>query len=331
MSKKIKSKKMPPERKEKKPEEPKRENLLVIKKRDGAVVLFELNKIKNAIFRAMAGLGIEDEKKAGFYAEEVALQVSAALKPNGIPTVEEVQDLVEKVLIEAGEVRLVRAYISYLEKHTEISREKQQILEKEAIDEVDKSFDVNSLRVLKSRYLDKDDAGKLKESPKDLFRRVAIHAYLPSILHNSRFFQKRKKTPRPEDAFDSGKFGRGLKFGDYSLNNFHLEGLKLVYDRLNKDGSMKYSWPETAKILSGNDFPEYEKGIGGFYDAMRKKEFLPNTPALDNFGRSLGMGSACFVLGVEDSMESIMKTLWSAAFIFKAGGGGGYNFFKLRP
>lgn len=58
---------------------------------------------------------------------------------------------------------------------------------------------------------------------------------------------------------------------------------------------------------------------------------MPNTPVLVNFGNPLGMGMACFVLDMEDSIESIMETLKRAALIFKAGGGCGYNFSKLRP
>ena len=58
---------------------------------------------------------------------------------------------------------------------------------------------------------------------------------------------------------------------------------------------------------------------------------MPNTPAIANFGNVLGMGSACFVLGVDDSIESIMETLKQTAVVFKAGGGMGYNFSNLRP
>jgi ribonucleoside-diphosphate reductase alpha chain len=64
---------------------------------------------------------------------------------------------------------------------------------------------------------------------------------------------------------------------------------------------------------------------------MVNRQFLPNTPALANFGNHLGMGSACFVLGVEDSINLIMDSLKAAAVIFKSGGGVGYNFSKLRP
>ena len=101
-----------------------------------------------------------------------------------IPAVEDVQDIVERVLVENGQAKVAKAYIIYRQKRAEIRREKQRILEKESIDEVDKVFDLNALRVLKARYLKKDETGKLIETPKQLFTRIAVHAALPDLFYD---------------------------------------------------------------------------------------------------------------------------------------------------
>jgi uridine kinase len=94
-------------------------------KRNGATVPFSKSRITNAIYRAAVSVGGRDRQTAEKLSDQVVEILESRFGPKKYPTVEEIQDIVEKVLIENGHARVSKAYILYREERTR-RRQKEQ-------------------------------------------------------------------------------------------------------------------------------------------------------------------------------------------------------------
>jgi ribonucleoside-diphosphate reductase alpha chain len=121
----------------------------------------------------------------------------------------------------------------------------------------------NARTILEARYLRKDDAGRIIETPEEMFRRVA------------------HEVAKADIPFDGAEAAR--------------------------------------------------QSEESFFESMLRLEFLPNSPTLINAGRDRQQLSACFVVPVEDSLDSIFEAVKHTALIHKSGGGTGFSFSHLRP
>jgi len=91
-----------------------------IRKRDGKIADFNPIRITNAIWKAAQAVGGKDHRKAAELTDKALEMLEKELKKGEIPTVEQVQDIVEKTLIEEGHARTAKAYILYRKQHEDI-------------------------------------------------------------------------------------------------------------------------------------------------------------------------------------------------------------------
>lgn len=163
-----------------------------IKKRDGRVVAFDKEKITNAIWKAAQAIGGEDRNEAERLADAVTKTINEKYSDENIPGVEDIQDIVEKVLIKEGHAKTAKAYILYRHRRA-VERELAKIMGVRD----DLKLPINSLQVLQRRYLLRGENGEILETPSQMFRRVAD--YIASAERN--YGGDEKVTKEYADAF----------------------------------------------------------------------------------------------------------------------------------
>jgi len=307
-----------------------------IRKRSGVVTAFNENKISNAIFMALSATSKADRGLADQLANKVVQKlVEQGFTNTRSPSVEDIQDIVESTLIDSGNSDIAKAYIVYRHERRKLRNEKMKVLNSKALDPVSKKFDLNCLRVLASRYLFRNGKNEITESPTQMFERVAILVGIGDILYDGQVFDKSgNKIQNIDEAKiyleKLDNFDYKFKVGEYFLNKWHFRSLINHYITLANNGQMKVSFKEMLTLIAAKKLDSYADRITEYLEMMKSQDFLPNSPTMMNAGGRLGQLSACFVLGMEDGMEQIMKSTSDAALIFKSGGGVGINYSDLR-
>ncbi len=284
-----------------------------IVKRDGTEVDFDVSKISRAIYKAMLSVKAGSMKEADEVADKVVREVE---KETLRPTVEQIQDKVEQVLMASSKKGnryndVAKAYILYREKRRTIREEKERIGVKD-----DLKLSINAVKTLEARYLLKDEDGKIVETPSQMFRRVANHVGIVNLLYDYKTFQKTGKLPK-----------NGKVIG--SLATTQMEVLERAFGHLSQEGQVSGTFQEFMEFVQTKPTSTPEI-IDQYYNVMTRLEFVPNSPTLMNAGARLGQLSACFVLPVGDSIEEIFDALKYQAMIHKSGGGTGFSFSRLR-
>jgi ribonucleoside-diphosphate reductase alpha chain len=139
--------------------------ILKIKKRDGSIADFDQAKITEAVWKAAQSVGGTDKTVSTQISNQVAAVLEVFYKDDtNIPSVEQIQDLIEKILIEGGHAKTAKAYILYREEHKKIRKTQEDILGGKV---TKLPLSVNALRVFAGRYLQRDDNGEICETPEE--------------------------------------------------------------------------------------------------------------------------------------------------------------------
>ena len=157
-----------------------------VRKRDGRLEPFDQKRISNAILKAAKAVGGEDRELAQRLSDQVVTMLEERFGAEGVPTVEEIQDLVEKVLIENGHARTAKAYILYRKQHQDL-RELAALLS--SADLVDQYLEIQDWRV--------------RENSNMSYSLQGLNNYLSSTVI-AKYWITRIYPPRIADAHFSG-------------------------------------------------------------------------------------------------------------------------------
>jgi ribonucleoside-triphosphate reductase len=157
-----------------------------VRKRDGRLVPFDQEKITNAIFKAAQAVGGDDRERAVFISDAVVQELEQRYGERGVPSVEEIQDLVESALIHYGHAKTAKAYILYRDLHSKLRDIRALVDANELID----------------GYLDQLD-WRVKENSNMSFSLQGLNNHIFSAV-NSSYWLNRLFPKEVRDAHISG-------------------------------------------------------------------------------------------------------------------------------
>ncbi len=156
-----------------------------IVKRNGEITEFLPEKIVHAIFKAMRAIGVPDRNLAQSYTKEVLTRLQTGLEKN-TPSVEEIQDMVEVVIFENGNYKLLRAYLLYRKQHEQLRNTKRIFSNIDVMDD----------------YLEMKD-WRVKESANSSYSLQGLNQHVSSLITSQYWLNK----IYPETISDAHKKG----------------------------------------------------------------------------------------------------------------------------
>jgi adenosylcobalamin-dependent ribonucleoside-diphosphate reductase len=292
-------------------------------KSSGTSEPFDLKKLEFAIVQSLDG-GNDELRQI------ILDTVLERIEKKNTTSTHYINDIIETFLLKNQHYEILQKYIGNRFEKNRIHSEKVNLLGTRLVTDPDypkdelQDFSVNQIQIAANRYLQRDmETGDITESMTGWFDRVASHVVLGSVVYDPKVFTKESqvgiepKTVRGELSL-------------MQLTPTQIDVLSNLYKKL--EINMIYDEPSFMLLvdhLLSTD--KYQSLYRKYFQYMYQGIFEPNTPTLMNAGTTNGKCSACFTLGVEDNMHSIMGLNSDSAYIFQGAGGLGTNISYIRP
>ncbi len=295
-------------------------------KSSGTSEPFDLKKLEFAINQSLGSC--KDSEELG---RIILATVLERIEKKNTTSTHYINDIIETYLLRNQHYEILQKYIGNRFEKNRIHSEKVNLLGTRLVtdpyypkDEL-QDFSVNQIQIAANRYLQRDmKTGDITESMTGWFDRVASHVILGSLVYDSQVYDYDGGQPIHPEA-ENDRHSR-----DWS--KIQIELLARIYNKLNKQGKMKLEFKEFIWDVWDLFWTEkYQSLYRKYFQYMYQGIFEPNTPTLMNAGTASGKCSACFTLGIDDTMHSIGMIWHDSAMIFQGAGGLGVNISYIRP
>jgi ribonucleotide reductase alpha subunit len=274
-----------------------------VQKRSGEIVIFDKEKITSAIFKAAQSVGGSDVHQAKIITENV-MNVLEQKYYTKIPSVEEIQDVIEKVLIETGHAKTAKAFILY-----RAEREKARKSVEHGDPEIDAMF------AYKSKLF-------------SLVSHEHVAAY-KRLFYQMRRWQKEQKVPyrQKNDYLGANDLADSIYKNKYYLKSLNGDCI---------EHRPEHVFSRLASFLGAVETTQEKQDLWTkrFYNILYKGYFVPGGRVIAGAGdlyRTKSLAN-CFVSVVQkDNIESIYQAAYECARTYSYGGGIGVDLSCLRP
>ncbi len=313
------------------------QKILRIKKRTGDYVGFDLKKISNAIYKAAQSVGGSDYKKAEALAEQVLDMLNEQEFKEGTPSVEEVQDCVEKVLIETGHARTAKAFILYRQKRAEARTKVESLVGMKSLEEKQDPFGINE--ELYGSALTSHNIKVTVTEP--IARMFTYNSKLSKLVDKNRINAYRKLFYMLKDMQKDTSLPMHPANDYLAGNELAMDIYKRKYYLRDLDDNLIEQRPEDVFVRLGAYLASIEENEDNqiyfaqeFYKMLYEGYFVPGGRVIAGAGDLYRLKTLanCFVSVMEeDNIEAIYKAAYECARTYSFGGGIGVDISTLRP